>query len=149
MPDMADSAFATFRTRDVRAQYRSDRCGTTQLCCLQGRSGSAARGAAKDRRHGREAQRDLRVGGRPWPHPAACQYPFQARLTGKVRTLLIGRLVCAPLLSKRWSYCRRWLERLERKMGETKRRKALEGRLYRGMTRRPWSPPCCEMRTGF
>jgi hypothetical protein len=42
-----------------------------------------------------------------------------------------------------------WLERLERKMGETKRRKALEGRLYRGMTRRPWSPPCCEMRTGF
>jgi hypothetical protein len=43
----------------------------------------------------------------PGPHPAACQYPFQARLTGKVRTLLIGRLACAPLLSKRWSYCRR------------------------------------------
>jgi len=42
-----------------------------------------------------------------------------------------------------------WMERLERKMGETKRRKALEGRRYRGMTRRPWSPPCCEMRTGF
>ena len=32
----------------------------------------------------------------PLPHPAACQYPFQARLTGKVRTLLIRRLACAP-----------------------------------------------------